>query len=189
MRHAALTGLLALTAAASLASGRVLDATSAGFLVQHEVEVRATPAAAWRALLDVGRWWNPAHTYSGQARNLRLDARPGGCFCERLPGRGGVEHMRVLYAAPAAVLRMGGALGPLQGAGLTGSMTITLKPLPGGLTHLTLAYSVGGYMQGGVERMAPAVDAMLGEQIERLRAYIDHGPPPGGAAASGDGAG
>lgn len=188
MRCAGLLGVLALTAAAGPASGRVVEATPTGFLVQHEVDVHATPSSTWRALVDVAGWWNPEHTYSGQARNLRINARPGGCFCEQLPGRGGVEHLRVLYVAPAKMLRMGGALGPMQGSGLTGSMTVTLKPLPGGLTRITLAYSVGGYMQGGVEPIAPAVDAMLGEQVERLRAHIDRPPPTGGASGRGGGA-
>ena len=51
------------------------------------------------------------------AKNLSIDARPGGCFCEKLPNGGGVEHARVVYVAPREVLRLSGALGPLQGVG------------------------------------------------------------------------
>jgi hypothetical protein len=175
MRSASLACALVVAGMAGPANARVAEATATGFLVQHEVDVHVMPISAWKALIGVGAWWNPEHTYSGHARNLHIDARPGGCFCERLPSGGGVEHLRVVYVAPGSVLRMSGALGPLQGSGLAGSLTITLQALPGGLTRIALGYSVGGYMQGGVDRIAPAADAMLGEQIERLRRHIDRG--------------
>jgi hypothetical protein len=174
---------LALAAAGS-ASGRVLEATATGFQVQHEIEVGAAASAAWRTLLDVGAWWDPAHTYTGQAGNLHIDPRPGGCFCERLPQGGGVEHLRVVYVAPESRLRLSGALGPLQASGLAGSLTFTFAALPAGRTRITLVYSVGGFMPGGLEPMAPAVDAMLGGQIERLRARLEaESSRPAGAAA------
>ena len=167
---------LALLVVAGSASGRVLEASATGFQVQHEVEVGADAREAWRMLLDVGAWWDPAHTYTGRAGNLHIDPRPGGCFCERLPRGGGVEHLRVVYLAPQSRLRLSGALGPLQASGLAGSLTFTLAALPAGGTRITLAYSVGGFMAGGLEPLAPAVDAMLGGQIGRLRTRL--GPPP-----------
>ena len=63
-----------------------------GFSIRHVVEVAAPPARVWDALIQPGRWWDPAHTWSGEARNLRIEPRPGGCFCEDLPD-GGVRHM------------------------------------------------------------------------------------------------
>ena len=47
------------------------------------------------------------------AANLSLDAAPGGCFCERLPNGGGVEHMRVTYVEPGKRIVLTGSLGPL----------------------------------------------------------------------------
>ena len=47
---------------------------------------------------DVGRWWNPEHSYSGVAANFSIDARAGGCFCERLKD-GSVAHMTVVFVA------------------------------------------------------------------------------------------
>jgi hypothetical protein len=171
----ALGGALACVAAP--AGARVLEATATGFQVQHESDVQAAAAIVWRALLDVGAWWSPDHTYSGQARNLSLDARPGGCFCERLAHRGGVEHLRVVHVAPLSTLRLSGALGPLQASGLAGSLSFTLEARANGGTHVTLAYSVGGFMSGGLERMAPAVDAMLGEQFARLCRLLEPAAP------------
>ena len=159
------------------ASAEVVETTAGGFLVRHEATIDAAPDKVYRALTgDVGKWWNSDHTYSGDATNLTIDARPGGCFCEKLPNGGGVEHMVVAYVAPGQVLRLRGALGPLQGSGLTGSMTWKLAPAASA-TRLELTYSVGGYMQGGFDKMAPAVNFVLGEQIGRLKAFVETGKP------------
>ena len=159
------------------AYAEVADMSSSGFLSKHEVTVNATPANAYKVLVDeVGGWWNPAHTYSNDARNLSIDARPGGCFCETLPSGGGVQHMSVVYASPGQVLRMMGALGPLQSSGLAGSMTWKLNPAASA-TKIELSYSVGGYMQGGFEKLAPAVDRVVGEQLGRLKTFIETGKP------------
>ncbi|HEV1995649.1 MAG TPA: hypothetical protein VGR03_15060, partial [Candidatus Acidoferrum sp.] len=97
----------ALLCFAAAAYAEVADMSSSGFLTKYEVTVNATPANAYKALVDeVGGWWNPAHTYSNDARNLFIDARPGGCFCEKLPNGGGVQHMSVVYASPGQVVRM-----------------------------------------------------------------------------------
>ena len=88
-----------------------------------EAIVAATPDRVYAALLKVGRWWDEEHTYSGDARNMALDARPGGCFCEKIPGKGAIEHMRVIYVSKNEVLRLSGGLGPLQESGVTGTLT------------------------------------------------------------------
>src|SRR5262249_6153526 len=63
-----------------------------GFLVQFDVSVNAPPAKVYEALVgQIGSWWNPEHTYSHDAKNLSIDARPGVCFCEKLPNSGGIE--------------------------------------------------------------------------------------------------
>ena len=172
-----LAAALVLAATAGGAQAAVTQAAADGFRVLHVVEVRATPARAWKALVDVGAWWDPEHTYSGSARSLRIDPRPGGCFCERLKGQGGVEHARVVQVAPSELLRMRGALGPLQQHGIAGSLSFTLKALPERRTRITLEYVVGGYVPGGLEPIAPAVDQVLTWQLERLRSYVDTGRP------------
>jgi hypothetical protein len=168
--------VLAALCASPVASAAVQVAPN-GFVVHIQAALDSSPAKAWKALVgEVGQWWNPEHTYSGDARNLMIDARAGGCFCERLPGSGGVEHLRVVYVAPPEVLRMSGALGPLQGSGLAGALTFKLTAAPKG-SLLELGYSVGGFMEGGFEKMAPAVEAMLTEQVTRLKHYIETGKP------------
>lgn len=159
------------------ATGEVANVGAGGFAVQHVVAIKAAPEKVYGALTrEIGGWWNPDHTYSRDSKNLSIDARPGGCFCEKLPNGGGVQHMTVVFAAPGRTLRMTGALGPLQGSGLAGSMTWQLTEAAGA-TNLELSYSVGGYMQAGFEKMAPLVDAVLGEQATRLKSYVETGKP------------
>ena len=151
--------------------------TSTGFLVKFEVSVNAPAGKVYEALVgQVGSWWNPEHTYSHDAKNLSIDARPGGCFCEKLPNGGGIEHLRVVYVAPPQVVRFSGALGPLQASGVAGSMTWKLTDGPDS-TRLELSYSVGGFIQGGFDKIAPAVEAMLREQLDRLKLFVETGKP------------
>ena len=85
------------------------------------VTIAAPPERSFRALVDdIGSWWDSTHTWSGDARNLRLSANPGGCFCETLANSGGVAHAVVNYVVPGELLRMTRALAhcrsmPLQG--------------------------------------------------------------------------
>ena len=149
--------------------------TPNGFLVKLDANVDAPAAKVYDALVTkVGSWWNPQHTYSHDARNLSIDPRPGGCFCEQLPNGGGVEHLRVVYIAPGEVVRFSGALGPLQASGVAGSMTWKLT---GGAnnTRIELSYSVGGFIPGGFEKIAPAVESMLNEQLNRLKLFVETG--------------
>jgi len=138
--------------------------------------MRATPAKVFDALVQVSEWWSPKHTYSGDAKNLSLDARPGGCFCERLSNGGGAEHLRVIHVVPGQMLRMSGALGPLQGLGVAGSLSVELKPSFFG-TSVELIYSVGGFSEGGFNQLAPAVQGVLTDQMNRLKAYVETGRP------------
>ena len=151
------------------------DVTPSGFLVRYELVIGAPTAKVYDSLIGVGSWWNEKHTYSGDSGNLSIDARAGGCFCERLPN-GAVEHMRVVYLKASEALRMSGALGPLQASGVAGAMTWRLSPTVSG-TKLELTYSVGGFMAGGFEAMAPAVEAVLKEQVDRLKRFVETGAP------------
>jgi len=166
--------LLMLAAMSAQAAPQV---TPTGFLVTFDVNVNAPVAKVYDALVgQVGSWWNPEHTYSHDAKNLSIDPRPGGCFCEKLPNGGGVEHLRVIYVAPREVLRLSGGLGPLQASGVAGSMTWKLTG-DGDQTGVQLSYSVGGFIVGGFDKIAPAVESMLREQFERLKLFVETGKP------------
>lgn len=166
--------LLALSPAG--APAEVVDLAENGFTVRQTVQVSADAARAWTALVDVGRWWSPDHTYSHDAANLHLDAKPGGCWCETLPGKGGVQHMTVLFTDPGKMLRLSGGLGPLQALGVSAVMTWTFQPAAKGTT-VELTYAAGGYRRDGFKDLAPTLDRVLREQIERYQHYVDTGKP------------
>jgi len=167
-----LLGLIAGPAAAA-----VVDAQPGGFEVKTTIAIAASPDAVYAALVQPGRWWSSQHTYSHDARNLTLEPLAGGCWCEALPGGGSVQHMRVVYADPGKMLRAVGGLGPLQGMGVQGALTWTLASGPAGGTVVTQAYDVGGYAPGGLAALAPIVDGVLGEQLARLKAYVETARP------------
>ena len=124
------------------ARAEVAASSPGAFLIQSEAVVAAAPAQSWRALTQIGRWWHSEHTYSGNSSYLRLEARAGGCWCERWGG-GSVEHARVVLSMEhggVRTLRAIGALGPLQELGVTGIMTFTVSPQGAG-AKITLRYS------------------------------------------------
>ncbi|QCI94444.1 SRPBCC family protein [Novosphingobium sp. EMRT-2] len=180
MRNKVLVGALLAGAITMPASAEVTAQSDVGFVVREVADVSATPAETWRAMTAPGAWWSSAHTFSGSGTNLSLSPTVGGCFCERFPPpkgtpatqpAGGVQHMRVIYVEPNRVLRLSGALGPLQSEALTGTLTMALRATDTG-THITWEYVVGGYMRYKVDQIAPAVDRMLAEQISLLAAHI-----------------
>ena len=164
--------------AATPASAEVVSAGADGFVVRNVVEVSVPAERAYLQLARPERWWESSHTYSGKAANLSLDLRPGGCFCEALPGGigGGVEHLRVLAARPGKMLRLGGGLGPLQGEAVTGVLTFELKAKGTG-TEVVQTYTVRGLPAADAAKWAPMVDGMLRTQLERYGRYVDTGRP------------
>jgi hypothetical protein len=55
-------------------------------------------------------------------------------------------------------------------------MTWAFAAAPEG-SKVQLTYGVGGYMQGGVEKMAVPVNGVLAEQIGRYKLLVDTGKP------------
>jgi len=157
---------------AAPAVAEVKSATDAGFEVARTETIAADPAAIYAALRTPNKWWNAEHTWSGDAANLWIDAQAGGCFCEKMPDKGSIQHARIVAALPGKQLRLTGALGPLQAEAVTGTFTWDLKPVDGG-TEVTQSYVVGGYVRTGASALAPAVDQVLGEQLTRLKAFIE----------------
>jgi uncharacterized protein YndB with AHSA1/START domain len=156
---------------AAPASAEVTSSSPIHFDIESRVTVAATPARTYEALGQLGQWWDGEHSYSGNAANMRLELWAGGCFCETLPDGGTVEHMHVVQALPGRVIRMTGALGPLQAEALTGTLTWSLRAVPGG-TEISSVYLVSGHVRGDTGSYAAPVDAVLRAQLERLRLYL-----------------
>jgi uncharacterized protein YndB with AHSA1/START domain len=132
-------------------------------------------ARVFQTVVDsIGEWWSPQHTYSGNSHNMSIEATAGGCFCERLPSGGGVQHMTVEYIEPGKLLRLAGALGPLQESGASGAMTWKFTE-QSNRTSLEVTYAVSGYQPQGFQQLAPAVDGVMAEQLQRLKAFVETG--------------
>jgi len=159
---------------ASAAEAAVIDVSPGGFTVRIVSHVAAAPDQVYANLINPSRWWASDHTFSGNAANLHLDARAGGCWCESLPNGGSVQHLTVVYVDPVKALRLRGALGPFQGLGAEGAMTWSLKAAKDG-TDLSVTYALGGYSKDGFEELSKAADGVLTEQVEHLRQASEKG--------------
>lgn len=162
--------ILSLCTAPMAARAEVLELQPGGFVVRHRAEVPLDPGAVWVVMMErIAEWWHPDHSWSADAGNLYIDARLGGCFCERLPASGGaVEHLRITYFEPGRMVRMEGALGPLSDMAVQGRMTWQIESLESGDSRLTFTYRVHGMRPGGFEDLATAVDGVIGQQHRRL---------------------
>ncbi|MGD9966751.1 MAG: SRPBCC family protein [Hyphomonadaceae bacterium] len=174
-----ITAAFAVFVLATPARAEVTAAFPAAFHIQAEAEIAARPEQVWRDLTRVGRWWDDEHTYSGDGARMQLDARAGGCWCERWGNGQSVEHMRVALVMEREglrTLRAVGGLGPLQEMGVSGVLTFTVSPLASG-AKLTMTYRVAGDPSLNLDQLAPLVDSVLLEQFGRLSRYSASGSP------------
>jgi uncharacterized protein YndB with AHSA1/START domain len=164
------------------AIAEVASVGTGGFVIAREHTLAAPPAEAYRRFVDdYGRWWNSAHSWSGDANNFSLDARPGGCLCERW-AEGAAMHMMVGYVEPGRVLRLVGGLGPLQQLGLSGTLNLNFEPAGANATRMKVEYRVVGFDPAGFAQLAPVVDGVLAEQFGRLERYVATGSAEAPAA-------
>lgn len=169
--------VVASLAAAGGARAEVLDASESGFTVRHRVEIAAPRAEVYRAAISrIGSWWSDGFTVSGNAGNLYLDALPQGCLCERLGPGSGIVHLTVTFVNPRVMLRLSGGLGPLGLLGVSGNLLWEFDDADSG-TAVTWSYAVGGYSPAGLDTLARDVDRVLGEQLNRLKRFVENGEP------------
>jgi len=166
----------ALLAASGPAGAEVVTSSPNGFEVRESVQLVVPPDQAWDAFEQVGSWWNPAHTYSGKAANMRMALSLGACLCETFEETGGgIEHLRVVYADPGKRAILTGSLGPLLYEATSGVMDLTVERIAAG-SRVTMNYRVSGFYKGGADKLAPGVDAVLSDQLKRYRVYATARP-------------
>ena len=73
------------------------------------------------------------------------------------------------------LLRLDGALGPLQNMAVTGVLSFALAP-DGPGTRVTMTYRVAGALTMDSTKLAPLVDQVMGIQLNRLRDFASGRP-------------
>lgn len=58
----------------------LVDSDDIGFTVSNSVVIQNGLERVFGDFKKIENWWSPNHTFSGIAKNLKLYARPGGCF-------------------------------------------------------------------------------------------------------------
>jgi len=144
---------------------------SRGFVSKKRISISASPEMVWRGLTkDISHWWDPAHTYTGDAANMLMQTKVGGCLCEVLEKKKKpFEHLRVIVVRKNSELRLRGGLGPLREIGAAGTMNFRLVPYAD-MTRLDYKYAVSG---AGSKELADAVDKVMLGQLDRLKKYLE----------------
>ncbi|WP_097090714.1 SRPBCC family protein [Novosphingobium sp. Chol11] len=165
-------------AAGTTAQAEVKSVNDVGFSIASNVRIDRDARSVYALIVKPARWWSSEHSYSGDAANLSMDPRAGGCFCERLSGANGkagsVEHARLILAEPYKRVRLSGALGPLQADAVIGTLELTIMPSDRDV-EVTMSYIAAGYMRMDSKQMAPAIDKVLTEQLMRLKRVAEQG--------------
>ena len=164
--------LLCLTLSCSL-HAELVSKDKYGFEVKIEKTVPVSTAVAYQQFLQVGQWWNGDHTWFGQSKDLYIEAKAGGCFCEK-SGDKQALHMLVSYVDPNNELRMIGGLGPLQSMGVHGGMVWQFKKIDDSNSKIIFIYKVVGRMEGGLDKLAPVVANVLELQVNGLANILNN---------------
>ena len=166
---AAVAGIVLFTAAP--AAAEVVERHADGFTLNYERRVNASHQAVFGAVGRPSDWWSDAHTYSGNAGHIRLDLRPGGCWCEDLPS-GGVKHGEVVLVWPERrMVRFDAPFGPLQSIGADAVLTMSWAELEGQSDRsLKWTFVVSG---PGAGAMADTIDGVMSEQFGRLAEHLE----------------
>jgi hypothetical protein len=126
------------------------------------------PAGVADALAALPQWWDPAHSYTGDAANLSLDLAPGGCWCERMADGSAFDHGRTLSAV-FGELRFHAPFGPLRTMATKAELIVS-HPLVDGVVTPTWTFIVEG---PGVGALAEPVDGVMGGGFARWIAHMD----------------
>lgn len=163
-----LAALLPLVTLATPALAEVREVTDSGFVIEIERDVGLPQDQLWAALQNPALWWSDAHTWSGSAANMRYEPRVGGCWCETV-GDGEVEHGRILRIDAGQRIVMRSDLGPLSGSAVSARLSWGID-LPANPQRVRVRYEVSGRLPMPAATLAPLVDQVLAQQLDRLAA-------------------
>ena len=162
---------VALMLYASPASADVEHSDADGFSLVINADSPSDVDTLWQRIVHPELWWNSSHTWSGDAANMSLDARAGGCWCEVVSSGGSVAHGTVVAFEPArGRVMMRAELGPLQAMAVNGWLEWRVAARADGGSHVRWRYTVRGQGIDANGALAAGVNAVLIEQIGRLAA-------------------
>lgn len=172
VKAAACAAALALSTLATAAAAEVVEKDADHFVLRYSIALETTPEDIYGAIGGIGQWWNSAHTYSGDARNLTLPLEVGACFCEALKDGKTFEHGRVVQADPETGVLLDAPLGPLKGKAIQAQWSLGWSGVAGGW-EMVMTYVVRGPDLGA---FAEDVDGVMQDQFSRWVHFTEYGP-------------
>ncbi len=157
--------LILFTATASQAE--VTEVSEQHFVININTTIDVPSSEAYDQFVQIGEWWQDSHTWFGDASKMIIEAKAGGCFCER-NGEQQALHMTISQINPSKSVNMTGGLGPLSSLAVNGYMTWNFEATEDNRTNLKLNYRVTGFVNQKTEDWAKAVDGVLMQQVEKL---------------------
>lgn len=155
----------------ALVSAEVVQKDDNFFQVQTVVEIQANLGDTFDRFENIGTWWNPSHTFEGDASEYRFNLEKQ-ALIESIEG-GFVRHMDIIYWKPESRVVLRGGLGPLLTEAVDGILIFDFKEKEG-TTLVAMKYTVSGRLdKGSLGEWANAVDYVLDEQLQRFKIAME----------------
>jgi len=151
------------------AQAEVISSSGTGFQLAHEAQSSRSPDELFARLMEPSQWWDPEHSYSGDASNLSMADEAGAYWREDWRG-GSVIHGQVLQVIQGKMLMLSAPFGPLAATGAKCIWTISLEPSKEGGTVIKSTHRVVGGPETGLAELSGPVDFVMGRGIQRLAA-------------------
>ena len=152
-----------------------MGAPLASLMIRQSVDIAADPDTVFKALTeDIGQWWGAPYLITGdEARDVVLDARPGGLLQE-LTEDGGHVWCMVEQVRPGRCLVLGGRMGMRDA--VAGNIRFELVATDSG-TQVQLEHRAVGDISAETERdFSSGWEDLLGA---RLKGFVEEGTTPG----------
>lgn len=143
---------------------------------EREIEISATPSAVFKGLTDdIGEWFGAPYLQTGDAaRDMILDARPGGKWIEMTKAGDGAVWGEVQEIRRDKVLALEGRMG--MRPAMFARIVFDLAWRTGGCTLIMTFKAVGYFVGDHEERFTNGLVDLFGT---RLKAYAEGGASTG----------
>ena len=151
------------------APAEIVSRTADGFTLHFAVDLETPPEDVIVSVGKIPEWWDPAHSYTGDAANLSLAFEPGGCWCESLADGARFEHGRVVRIGPTRVV-FDAPLGPLHATATRSDLTFSVDPEDRGW-RVAMDFVVEG---PGLGALADPVNGVMDGAFDRFVHQLTH---------------